>query len=81
MFKLLVKTTAALLLSCSLALPALAEITPSATVEEGKAAAEAKCKEGCIVLSPADIAELEALIQLELEKAYQAGLRGWASAS
>ncbi len=75
MFKFLLSLT------LLLALQARAEIVVSNSVKEAQLAAETKCKEQCIVLSPQDIAELEANIQAAVQEAYKAGLKGWSSAS
>lgn len=69
MFKQLVTIA---LLSCSVASAQVAS-----SVKEAQEQAEEKCAEGCIVLSPAEMAAIEAYIQQTVQEAYQAGLRGW----
>jgi hypothetical protein len=58
-----------------------ADIRPAEGVEQAKAQAELKCVEGCLVLSPAEIAATEEGIKEALQKAYEAGLKGWNSRS
>jgi hypothetical protein len=70
----------ALALSLGLSV-ASAEIVPAESVKDAQVQAEAKCKEGCLVLSPAEITELEIAIQMAIQEAYQAGLKGWSKAS
>ena len=76
LFKTLL-TTVLLALSTAVS----AEIVPAESVDEAKKQAELKCKEGCLVLAPAEIAAIEMNIQLALEEAYQAGLKSWSKHS
>ena len=62
-------------------LSAQAEIEPSASVKEAQALAEKKCTQGCLVLSPEEVAAIEKGINAAVLKAYEAGLRGWSKAS
>lgn len=61
--------------------PAWSSLVPAESVEEGVKQAQAKCKEACLVLSPEEIAWLQEQIDLAMQRAYEAGLKGWASAS
>lgn len=60
---------------------ASAQIVPAENVAQAKKQAETKCKEGCLVLSPAEIAAIEMGIQEAIQRAYQEGLKGWSKAS
>tara|TARA_R110000822_G_scaffold9207_8_gene35881 strand:+ start:190 stop:429 length:240 start_codon:yes stop_codon:yes gene_type:complete len=60
------------LLSCSVA---SAQMVSS--VKEAQEQAAVKCSEGCLVLSPSEIAAIEETMQKAIQEAYQAGLRGW----
>ena len=51
----------------------------SPTVADAQKQVEAKCVNGCLVLSPDEIAAIEASIQEAVQKAYKAGLRGWST--
>lgn len=76
LFKTLLST---FLLSCSLTV--LAQIVPAEGVEDAKKQVEDKCKQGCLILTPAEIAAIELGIQEAVERAYKAGLNGWSTAS
>jgi hypothetical protein len=64
------------LLSCSLASAQMAS-----SVKEAQEQAAIKCSEGCVVLSPSEMAAIETYIQQTVQEAYQAGLRGWSKAA
>lgn len=72
-----------LLLSLFACLPiiAQAQLVPAEGVEDAVKQATAKCVEGCLVLSPEDIAELQTRIDAAMQKAYEAGLKGWNTSS
>lgn len=76
MFK---QATAILLLSA----PALLLSQPiiAMSVAEAQKQAEVKCVEGCVVLSPTEMAAVETSIQEAIQEAYQAGLKGWNKAA
>lgn len=65
----------------TLSLSAVSDIVPAVGVEDAKKQAEDKCKEGCLILTPAETAAIEQGIQEAVERAYKAGLNGWSSIS
>lgn len=65
-----------LLLSLSILLtsiPVLAEPSVAQSAAEATAIAADKCKAGCLIFAPADVAELEAAVTAFAQRAYQAG--------
>lgn len=72
MFKLSSVATL-LLLSLSLLGPAFAEPTKVDTVSQATAAAVDKCRNGCVILSPEDVVQLEQNVQLFGQAAFNAG--------
>ena len=66
-----------------LSFPLIATAQPvvALSVAEAQEQAAAKCSEGCVVLSPSEMASIEAYIQQTVQEAYQAGLRGWSKAA
>lgn len=64
-----------------LSAPAWSQLIPAEGTEAAIKQAQEKCKEACLVLSPEEIAWLQAQIDAAMQKAYEAGLKGWASAS
>jgi hypothetical protein len=71
------KHLAAILLFISL--NASAQITPAANEQEGVEQAKEKCENGCLVLSREEVAAIEEALKREVQKAYEAGLRGWST--
>ena len=71
------------LVASLLCLPILvkADILPAEGVEQAKTQAELKCVNGCLVLSPSELASVEAGFKAALQKAYEAGLKGWNKSS
>lgn len=65
----------------SFPLAALAQPVVALSMVEAHKQVEDKCKEGCVVLSPAEMASIEAYIQETVQQAYQAGLKGWNKAA
>jgi hypothetical protein len=65
----------------SFPLVALSQTTGASSVAEAQKQAEEKCVVGCVVLSPSEMAAIEAYIQQTVQEAYQAGLRGWSKAA
>lgn len=68
LFKTLISTVL-----LSLSLSAAAQIEAAGSVEEAKAQAEIKCKQGCVVLSPAEVAAIEDGIRRLAEQAFFEG--------
>jgi hypothetical protein len=60
---------------------ATAQPVVALSVAEAQKQAEEKCTEGCVVLSPAEMASIEASIQEAMQQAYQSGLKGWNKAA
>jgi hypothetical protein len=56
--------------------PALLWAQPAMSVEEAMRQVVVKCTTGCLVLSPSDLAKLEAYIQEMGQQAYTAGIEG-----
>ena len=50
------------------------DIIPSDNVKDAKKQVEQKCKSGCLVLSPEDIAKIDASINAAVERARAAAL-------
>jgi hypothetical protein len=65
----------------SFPLVALAQPVVALSTAEAHKQVEEKCTEGCVVLSPADMASIEASIQEAIQQAYQSGLKGWNKAT
>lgn len=51
------------------------------SVAEAKKLTETRCVQGCLVLSPQEIANIESNIKAAIQQAYEAGLRGWGKQS
>lgn len=60
---------------------AQAQLVPAEGIKDAVEQATAKCSLGCLILSPEDITELQARIDAALQKAYEAGLKGWNTSS
>lgn len=68
-----------LLTTILLSTPVRAQLSPAMGVEDAKKQAEVKCIEACLILSKEDLALLEQSFKRQIQKAYEAGVRGWAS--
>ena len=51
------------------------------SVEQAKKLAESKCTQGCLIFSPQEIQNIETNIAAAIQKAYEAGLKGWGKQS
>lgn len=49
----------------------------SQNIEQAQKQVLVKCIDGCLILSPIEVARLEAAMKSEIQRAYQAGLNGW----
>ena len=65
----------------SIATLSQAQLVPAESVADAVKQAEQKCSTGCLVLSPEQIAALQAALDAAIQKAYLAGQRHWANAS
>ena len=54
---------------------------PVTNVEQAHKQVLVKCQEGCLILSPTEVARLEWAMKSEIQRAYKAGLNGWNKAS
>lgn len=78
MIKLLKSLMVGLVLSVVMVTPFAQDAT---SIAEAKQQAEQKCAQGCLVLSPQEIKNIEANIEAAIQKAYQEGLKGWSKVS